>query len=435
MNTDSERIKIILQVGVAAAILISHSWLAAAEPSNGLVKSFAPDSTTGGATATGVEESAALAHTAQVFPMDRGGRVVATNAESQAGLVLENLDALLKSARSGLAQAVKLNVYLAREDALPRVRATIAARFNGEIKPAVSYVVGDLAEPGALVAMDAVAVGFAETKLVKLFRADGIASVGVLPAGPKLYVSGMADTNSLIPATRKTLEKLVAAIGQLGSQREDIAQLKVFFQPMSEVAAVRKEVADYFGGKAPPTVFVEWISAPPNPPVEIELIAAARGRSPVAAPANVEDRGNLQPIRPVGPAAGGDRPRSDTDSVNFLTPPGTTSTKVYSRVARVNHGKMIYVSGLFGMKSSDAAGQVREIFGSLGEVLKKAGGDFEHLVKATYYVTDNDASNALNDLRPEFYNPLRQPAASKAKVKGVGLPGKTVTLDMIAVAK
>jgi enamine deaminase RidA (YjgF/YER057c/UK114 family) len=121
--------------------------------------------------------------------------------------------------------------------------------------------------------------------------------------------------------------------------------------------------------------------------------------------------------------------------VTFLTPPGTTSTKVFSRVARVNHGKLIYISGLYGTKSSDAEGQVREIFGSLRQILERTGSDFEHLAKATYYVSDNDASNKLNDLRPEFYNPQRPPAASKAKVKGVGQPGKTVTMDMIAVTK
>src|SRR6185295_17920464 len=123
----------------------------------------------------------------------------------------------------------------------------------------------------------------------------------------------------------------------------------------------------------------------------------------------------------------------EPDTVTYLTPPGTTSTKVYSRVARVNHGKLIYISNLYG-KSPDAGGQVREIFNSLGEILHEAGGDFEHLVKATYYVSDDDASNKLNELRPKFYNPDRPPAASKAKVKSVGQADKTVTMDMIAVA-
>lgn len=380
----------------------------AAKPTKATAKSLATDSTTGGALAVVVAEDAVLAHTAQVFPINPRGRMApATNVVRQANVALDNLDALLKSAGSGLARVVKLNVYLASDAALPKVRQAIATRFEAGTKPAVSYVVGELPQAGAQVALDAVAVSSVETKVVKSFHAagaGGIDPVAILPAGPKLYVSGMADTNSLIPATRKTLEKLVAAIGQLGSQREDIVQLKVFLQPMSELAAVRKEVADFFGGQAPPTVFVDWISA--NPVVEIELIAAAKNDGSPA-----------------------------TNSVSYLTPPGTTDSKVYRRVARVNHGKLIYTGGLYGMKASDGAGQVREIFGRLGEVTKETGSDFEHLVKATYYVTDNDASNQLNALRPEFYNPQRPPAASKAKVKGSGIAGKTVTMDMIAVTK
>src|SRR5207302_6035244 len=133
------------------------------------------------------------------------------------------------------------------------------------------------------------------------------------------YVSGMADTNSLPEATKKTLEKLVATIGHLSLGKKDIVQLKAFMQPISEAPMVRSKILDFFGGDAPPIVFVEWISPPPNPPIEIELIAAAKGDF-----------------------------SKELDTVTYLTPPGTTSTKVYSRVARVNHGKLIYISNLYG---------------------------------------------------------------------------------------
>jgi enamine deaminase RidA (YjgF/YER057c/UK114 family) len=55
-------------------------------------------------------------------------------------------------------------------------------------------------------------------------------------------------------------------------------------------------------------------------------------------------------------------------------------------------------------------------------------------VKATYYVSDADASAALNRLRPRYYDPKRPPAASKAQVAGVGVPDRTVVVDLIAVA-
>ena len=382
-----------------------------------VLRCLEPDAATGTSAAVIVDD-VPLVHTAQLLPLDPHGKLVGEgDVAKQADQVLANLAQVLnfKAVESALADIIKLNVYLAEPEALPKVQRVLSRQFTGPIKPAVSFVVGALPEPGALVAMDAVAAAGRPTpprpaKRPKdssspYFRA-GISHATFLPAGPKLYISGMADTNDLAQATRKTLEKLVAALDHLGGGKSNIMQLKAFLQPMSQVALVRQEIVNFFNGNAPPTVFVEWISPSPNPPIEIELIANAKGDF-----------------------------SKEADSVTFLTPPGTTASKVFSRVARVNHGQLIYVSGLYGRQSQDAAGQIREIFHSLDGILKQGGSDFEHLVKATYYVSDNDASNKLNDIRPEFFNPNRPPAASKAKVKGVGLPGKSVTLDMIAVTK
>ena len=347
-----------------------------------------------------------LVHTTQLLPLNERNQLVGPGDPArQTQQLLSNLSQVLEKAGSALDHTVKLNIYLARADVMPLVQRSVAQAFSGQIKPAATFVVGDLPYPGALVALDAIATTTQSTTLAAgMPDNQGIKQAALLRSGSKVYVSGMADTNSLPLATRKTLEKLVAALGQMGINKTNIIQLKAFLQPMSGVDTVRKEIIQFFTSNAPPTVFVEWISPPPDPPIEIELIAAATNDF-----------------------------SKEPDSVSFLTPPGTTSTKVFSRVARVNHGKLIYFSGLYGVKAQDAAGQVREIFGTIGEVLKKTGSDFEHLVKATYYVSDDEASNKLNDIRPELFNPQRPPAASKAKVKSVGLSDKTVTIDLIAV--
>jgi len=261
--------------------------------------------------------------------------------------------------------------------------------------------------------MDAVAPTGVPSKASKVewispvgYQDREINPAAISPPRPLIYISGMADTNGLADATRITLGKLMTALAHLGLTKSDVIQLKTFFQPMSQAAVVRKAIVDFYGGNAPPTVFVEWSSPAPNPPIEIELIAAGKADS-----------------------------TNDSESVVFLTPPGTTSTKVFSRVAKINHGEIIFISGLYGMSAHDGEGEVRELFQSLDKILKRTGSDFEHLVKATYYVTDDIAGNKLNEIRPEFFNPLRPPAASKAKVRGVGVPGKTVMLDMIAVTK
>jgi enamine deaminase RidA (YjgF/YER057c/UK114 family) len=63
------------------------------------------------------------------------------------------------------------------------------------------------------------------------------------------------------------------------------------------------------------------------------------------------------------------------------------------------------------------------------------GTDLDHLVKATYYVTDEETSSRLDVIRPKFYSPNRPPAASRAMVAGVGFPERSVTIDMIAVTR
>lgn len=66
-------------------------------------------------------------------------------------------------------------------------------------------------------------------------------------------------------------------------------------------------------------------------------------------------------------------------------------------------------------------------------MLTKANSDFEHLAKATYYVSSDAASASLNKLRPRLLNPQRPPAASKAVVESVGLPSLGLTMDIITV--
>lgn len=403
-----------------APVLLSLCGLIAASTAQTL-ETWKPDPTTGTSLAVIVPERAALIHTAQVFPTNRRGGAP-SGAATQTEQVLKDLDVLLRTAGADLEHAVRLHAYLADADAMPAVQSVFARRFAGAHKPAASFVVSALPQPGALLAVDAVAL-VTRTNAVSTARfrkADpGAATpasdsrVAILPAGPKLYVSGMADPDALLPATRKTLEKLTNAIGYFGLGREHIIQLKVFFQPMREAPAVRRVIADFFDQRPPPVVLVEWLSA--NPPVEIELIAVIPPGSPHAGVAKSEP----DALRPVG----------------FFTPPGTTDSPVFRRVARVNRGRLIYTSGLYGWKAGDAASQVREIFATLGDIVKNHDSDFEHLVKATYYVTDEEASRQLNLIRPEFYHPKRAPAASKALVRGVGPPGKTVMVDMIAVTQ
>jgi enamine deaminase RidA (YjgF/YER057c/UK114 family) len=345
-----------------------------------------------GVSAAVIVDQASLVHTAQLLPLDAEGRLEGKDPESQISRVLQNLEAVLQKARSGMERLVKVNVYAAREDVVPAVQRAFAKRFTGSARPAVTFAVGRLRLPEALVAMDAVAA-------TDLKEATRTRTFAVLPPGPCVYVSGEAGRGPMPEAAQKTLETLRDMLTWQGLTEQDIVQVKVFLTPASSIGEVEKIIASFFGeSSVPPLVFVEWVMPLP---IEIELIARA-------------------------PSAPG------REVVEYFNP-HVKSSPIYTRVVRVNRGKTIYISGLYGRKATSGEAEILEIFDVLKSILEKTGSDFRHLVKATYYPTTEETSRKLGELRPRFYDPRRPPAASKAVVQGVGMAAKTITLDMIAV--
>lgn len=301
-------------------------------------------------------------------------------------------------------RVVKLNVYVANQDAGAVVRGILARHQTPDFGAAISLVETKL-PGGALVAMDAVAVAGNSKQSAAVIRRGKIRidEVATLPAGPSIYISGQAEKGAdLRDATTKTLDSLLATLRHLKLDQEHVVQVKCFLTPMTDVKKVEEAIVEHFQGSAPPCVFVEWQS---TLPIEIEMIVAD----------------------PVSEATNGREP------LEFITPPGMTASPVFCRVVRVNDPRTIYVSGLYSREAADGAGQVTDVFAQLQEILKQSGSDMRHLAKATYYVSDNDASTKLNEIRPQLYDPQRPPAASKAQVLGVGMPSRSLTLDMIAV--
>ncbi len=378
------------------------------------LKYFDPSEATGSSAAVIVGQNH-LAHTAQLLPVDTNGRIIGNkDATLQIERVLDNLQTALTTVGSDFNRLVKINVVVTQQQTVNEVQKAFSRQFNDN-KPAVSFVVVEhLSNPDALVAMDAVATTSkvpgkeSVTRLTsgKLYRSrNGSAHVAILPGGPKIYLSGQAELGTLGLATRKTLESLRATLKQLDLDETRIVQLKAFMQPMAAVEDVEAEMVRFFDPQpVPPLVFVEWDS---TAPIEIELIAAAN-----------ETDGNTSP-----------------DTVDYLTPPGTKASPVYSRVVRINRGNIIYISGLYAAGSLTPESQLREIFSTLEYLADKTGSDMRHLVKATYYAADEESDRKLDELRPKYFNPTRPPAASKARVTGAGMEKTSVTLDMIAVSQ
>jgi len=356
-----------------------------------------------------------LVYTRQLLPLDREGKLVGEgSADKQIEQVLDNLEAVLDAAGSGPGKLVRLNVYALSHQTAGRVRELLSKCLDPPVRPAITMVLTPLAHRKALVAVDAVAVA-AATNLrsapgqgVALKRCEAVAGdkdcadAAVMPPGGVAYLSGQPERGGLaVSAVTKSLSTLLKTLGQLNLSPAHVVRVKVFLTPASSADEALGEVKRLFPGQlTPPVVFVQWIA---SVPVEIELVAQL-------------------------PMTG-----QPAETVQYYNPPGVKPSPTFSRVALVPTDRQIYISGLSARASGDGESQVRDVFAQLERILSETGSDLRHLAKATYFVSDDDASAMLNKLRPEFYDPKRPPAASKVTVHGVGQSDRTLTMDMIAV--
>lgn len=354
-------------------------------------------------------DNTALIHTAQLYP--HGPAVVPTTPGEQASQVVSQLDQTLRKVDGTLADVIKLNVYVAHASVTPHVERELKSRFQNGRLPAVCVVETELPWPGVVVAMDAVAVTKRQPDHADLILnqpQDQTAMLSFLPQGSVSYISGQAERGdgTLSDATRATMDSLFKTLAFLGRQPTDVVHIKAFLTPISEADVATKAIAAAFADvPCPPVSLVQWDS---NLPIEIEMIVADK------------------PLDGVAPTA---------LPIEYLTPPGMTASPIYARVTRVHAAQRIYVSGLLAQQESTAAEEVGNLFSQLTQVLESSGSDFQHLAKATYYVSNNETSQELNRQRPQHYHPQRPPAASKALVMGTGQTGRHITLDMIAVVK
>jgi len=350
-----------------------------------------------------------LLHTTQLLPVDEQGELVGANdVAQQVERVFRQLEIVLKEEHTDVRDTVKLNLYLADEAALPAVEQALELRFPSG-KPAVSLVTTSLPIRGAIVAADAVAARetgadpdrrAARNRVNNIAGRERMAHSAVMPVGETIYISGQAEPgDNLADATKKTLAGLKKTLDHLGLGLEHVVQLKCFLQPMSDIEQTYAEIEELFGDQlAPPTSVVEWIS---SLPIEIEMVV----HSPQA---------------------------SATDAITHEWLSWLTVSPVYCRYSRIPGDTQIYISGCFGAAETDDSAQVATVFQQLQDRLTAAGSDLKHMAKATYYVSTDAASTAVNEIRPTLYDSQHPPAASKALVQGVGLAGRTFTLDMIA---
>lgn len=368
-----------------------------------------------------VVEQGCLLHTAQLFPLDESGKVISDQLANQLERVLESLHAILMVVGVEESSVVRLQINLTDSSKRDEVIALLKQHWGEQPAPALSFVQGKLPIAGVQVAIDAIAavpVKSVSTKSertgVEVLMSPAIPghtgpSGAILPGPKVIHIAGQAEKgDNPRECTRNTLSHLQQTLEWQGAGWKDAVSIKCFLTPIEEAPMVMEEVVAACGANHPPVVFVEWQS---DIPIEIEVVASAAST----------------PLELTG-----------VESLKYLTPPDMTASPVYSRMA-ITSGTPIYVAGLLGQGTTaeNPEAETRDLFRQLQEILANTacGSNLQHLVKATYYCSHDSTSRALNAVRPDYYDPARPPAASKAIVPGVGHPGRKITLDMIAVRK
>lgn len=83
------------------------------------------------------------------------------------------------------------------------------------------------------------------------------------------------------------------------------------------------------------------------------------------------------------------------------------------------------------MAPGDAAAQTERIFQLTGEILKEAGLGFEHVVKATTFLTDMADFPKFSAVRNRYLGSTR-PVSTLIEVKGLAHPGCCVEVEIVA---
>jgi enamine deaminase RidA (YjgF/YER057c/UK114 family) len=353
-----------------------------------------------------------LVFTRQIFPVDATGKTLGEGekqavCKTQAEQLAANLARLLETAQSDWQNLVRLHLYVTQDPAAETLLQVLRERIPEESRPTLTIVQSPLPVAEAEMALDAVAVSKEDAAKVMLLRVEGIggeegfADAAILPGQGGVFFSGYPEKGDPAEAVRKSAAGLLEMAQGLGITRAEIVQLKVFAQPVGLAQTVKDHLREVFADQlVPPVVFVEWIA---SAPVEIEMIAAP-GKSAM-----------------------------EGEKLRFYNPPKVKPSPTFSRVALLGTSEQIYISGLIAREATGGSQEVRDIFVQLEEILKQVGSDMRHLVKATYYVSGQESSSALDKIRPEYFDPARPPAASKATVHGVAMPDRTITVDMICV--
>src|SRR5579863_9212399 len=139
--------------------------------------------------------------------------------------------------------------------------------------------------------------------------------------------------------------------------------------------------------------------------------------------------------------AGAAQAQTPANPLRYSNPDGMTKPTAYSQVVEVNGPhRIIFVAGQTGV---DAGGktaqgfraQAIQVFENIKTALNAVGGDFEHVVKITTYLTDIEQNaDSYREVRASFFaNKATLPASTLLQITRLANPSYLIEVEAMAV--
>jgi reactive intermediate/imine deaminase len=126
-------------------------------------------------------------------------------------------------------------------------------------------------------------------------------------------------------------------------------------------------------------------------------------------------------------------------AANFINPETMHSPGGYTRVVEVTSGRLAYISGQVALDRAgrlvggDIRSQTRQVFNNMRAALAAAGGALGDVVKLTTYLLDITEMDAVREVRNEYFDPGRPPAATAVEVSRLEPDGVLIEIEAVAV--
>ena len=335
--------------------------------------------------------------------------VDAGDAKAQTKTILDNINATLKSARSSLANAASMTVYLKNQSDFAAMNEVYRTYWTKD-PPARTTVFLPLLNNG-LVEIAAVAVPDGGERVVvnpsDWMVAPNPYSYGI-KSGNTLFLAGLISRNGkdntavkgdMTAQTKTVMENGAAVLKAGGMTFADVVSSRIYITDADAFQAMNAVYRTYFPTDPPARATVKANLTSPDYIVEVTMVAVR------------------------GPKTAFTTPTED----------GKPGTKNPNLSSAIQVGNRLYVAGILGntpTNKGDVKAQTAEVLTRIGRTIKAAGFDFNHIVEGVVYLPD---LTKFADMNASYVEKLVKDRPARATV-GAGLMNADGAVEIMFTA-